>query len=64
METNMTMRLAIVLACTVLGLSACVVEPYGRDGERGGGYYNGGNGQHGDYYGSGGHGDDGQRDRH
>ena len=59
----MTMRLAIVLACTLLGLSACVVEPYGRDGERGGGYYNGGNGGHADYYG-GGHGDDGQRDRH
>ncbi len=56
----MTMRLALVLACTLLGLSACVVEPYGR----GGGYYNGGNGEHTDYYGGGGHGDDGQRDRH
>ena len=33
METDMTMRLAIVLACTLLGLSACVVEPYGRGGE-------------------------------
>lgn len=62
MEINMTMRLAFVLACTLLGLSACVVEPYGRDGERGGGYYSGGNGQHGDYYGGGSHGDDGQRD--
>ena len=38
METNMTIRLAIVLACTLLGLSACVVEPYGRNGERGGGH--------------------------
>jgi hypothetical protein len=64
METDMTMRLAIVLACTLLGLSACVVEPYGRGGERGGGYYNGGNSGHSDYYGGGGHGDDGQRDRH
>ena len=74
METNMTLRLAIVLACTLSGLSACVVEPYGR-GERGGGYYNGsndygggyhnsGNGEHGDHDGGGGHGDDGQHDRH
>ena len=56
----MTLRLVIVLACTLLGLTACVVEPYGR-GDRGGGYNNGG---YSDYYGSGGHGDDGQRDRH
>jgi hypothetical protein len=60
MEANMTPRLVIVLACALLGLSACVVEPYGR-GEHGGGYYNGG---YGDSYGGGGHGDDGQRDRH
>ena len=60
----MTLRLVIVLACTLAGLSACVVEPYGHGGERGGGYYNGGNGEHGDSYGGGGHGDDGQRDRH
>ena len=60
----MTLRLVIVLACTLLGVSACVVEPYGRNGERGGGYYNGGNGEHGDYHGDGDRGDDGQRGHH
>lgn len=49
METIMTLRLVIVLACALLGLSACVIEPYGYG-------YGGG----GDYYG-GGHHDDGHR---
>jgi hypothetical protein len=44
----MKLRLAIVLACTLLGLSACVVEPFGGGGERGG-YYGGG--ERGGYYG-------------
>jgi hypothetical protein len=51
METIMKLRLVIVLACTLLGLSACVVEPYGS------GYGSGGGG---DYYG-GSHRDDGHR---
>jgi hypothetical protein len=47
METIMKLRLVIVLACTLLGLSACVVEPYGYGGGGGGGYYYGGG--HSDY---------------
>ena len=46
----MKLRLVIVLACTLLGLSACVVEPYGYGygyGGGGGGYYYGGG--HSDY---------------
>jgi hypothetical protein len=39
----MKLRLVIVLACTLLAVSACVVEPYGG----GGAYYYGGD--HGDY---------------
>jgi hypothetical protein len=54
METIMKLRLAIVLACTLMGLSACVVEPFGGGGERGG-YYVGagdrGGGDHGDNHG-------------
>jgi hypothetical protein len=49
METIMKLRLAIVLACALLGLSACVIEPYGY-----------GYGAGGDYY-AGGHHDDGHR---
>jgi hypothetical protein len=54
----MRLRHFIALACTVLALSACVVEPYG--GGRGyynGGYYNGGYYNNGDY----GHHDYGRR---
>lgn len=42
METIMTLRLVIVLACALLGLSACVVEPYGYGYGGGGGEYYGG----------------------
>jgi hypothetical protein len=38
----MTIRLFVVLACTFLAVSACVVEPYGGGGYHGGGYYGGG----------------------
>jgi hypothetical protein len=44
----MTLRLLIVLACTLLAVSACVVEPFGR-GYGGGGrgeYYGGGQSEH------------------
>ena len=44
----MTLRLLIVLACTLLAVSACVVEPFG-GGYRGGGrgeYYGGGQSEH------------------
>ncbi len=52
----MKLQLAIVLACTLLGLAGCVVEPYGRGGAV---YYGGGrydDGHHDD-----GHHDDGHR---
>jgi hypothetical protein len=39
----MTLRRLIVLACTLLALSACIVAPYG-----GGGYEHGGH-DHADY---------------
>jgi hypothetical protein len=45
----MKLRLLIVLACALLAVSACVVEPYGgggRGGYYGGGYYGGGYSQH------------------
>jgi hypothetical protein len=49
----MKLRLLIVLACTLLAVSACVVEPYGGGrgyyGDRGyygGGYYGGDRGPH------------------
>jgi hypothetical protein len=51
METIMNLRLVIVLACTLLGLSACVIEPYGF------GYGSGGAGE----YSGGSHRDDGHR---
>jgi hypothetical protein len=38
-ETTMKLRMLIVLVCTALALSACIVEPYG-----GGGVYVGGGG--------------------
>jgi hypothetical protein len=38
METVMKLRVLIALACTLLAVSACVVEPYGG----GRGYYGGG----------------------
>jgi hypothetical protein len=37
----MKLRQLILLACALLALSACVVEPWGGGGERGG-YYGGG----------------------
>jgi len=37
--------LLAVLACALLTLSACVVEPYGGDNPRGN-YYSGGYGEH------------------
>ncbi len=43
----MTPRLLLILACTFLAVSACVVSPYGS----GGGYYSGGGGYHDQYYG-------------
>jgi hypothetical protein len=36
----MTLRLLFVLTCTLLSVSACIVEPYGRGGG-GGGYHEG-----------------------
>ena len=41
----MKLRLLVALACTLLAVSACVVEPFG-DGGRGGHYGEGGGGQH------------------
>jgi hypothetical protein len=59
METMMKLRLFIVLAVTLLGLSACVVEPYGYGPGYGYGYgYSGGGGS---YYYGGGHSDYGHR---
>ncbi len=43
----MTPRLFLILACTFLAVSACVVSPYG-GGQRG--YYSG-DGYHDNYYG-------------
>ena len=42
----MTLRRLIVLACTLLMVAACVVEPYGGHG----GYYGGGGGYYGGNY--------------
>ncbi len=43
----MKLRLLIVLACTLLAVSACVVEPYGGPAYYGGGgIYIGGGGGH------------------
>ena len=39
----MKLRLLVVLACTLLALSACVVEPFGGGH---GGYNRGGGGEH------------------
>jgi hypothetical protein len=52
----MKLRLVIVLACTLVGLSACVIAPYG-GGERGGG-------ERGSYYGGVNYGGGGDRDDH
>jgi hypothetical protein len=43
-ETIMKLRLFVVLACTLLAVSACIVEPYGGGGR--GGYYRGDYSQH------------------
>jgi hypothetical protein len=40
----MKLRLLFVLVCTLLAVSACVVEPFGGGGR--GGYYEGGRGGH------------------
>jgi hypothetical protein len=50
----MTPRLLLILACTFLAVSACVVSPYGGRGYySGGGYHDSysGGGYHDNYYG-------------
>jgi hypothetical protein len=44
-ETTMKLQQLVVLACALLALSACVVEPYGGGNPRGY-YYSGGYGEH------------------
>jgi hypothetical protein len=46
-ETTMNLRQLIVLACTLLAVSACVVEPWGYEGGRRGNFYGGG--EHGEH---------------
>ena len=42
-EATVKLRMLLVLACTLLAVSACIVEPFGgRGGGGGGGYYRGG----------------------